>query len=339
MVILRNKQAENFIQNPNDDTQGILIYGQDLGLITHRARSLINYFVADKTDPFQLSKLNSDILKEDPDLLINELDTYSLMGTRKVIHLRLSQDLKKDQVECIMNEDNSNLVIITANEMKPTSILRKGFETNKNYISIPCYSSSSMDIMSLLNEKLIEKDMQMDREAKELLIYSLGDNYENTLSEIDKVLTMNMSSTCTITKKDVENIVVNSSNIIITDLVDLIFEKKTRDISLSYYKTLDQFQPPQILQIVSNHTIKLLDMIAIKEKESTSAKQVVETYKPSFFFKRHNSIQKQLNIWSRQALLEILEILSKTIMDTRSYSEISKEITERSLIKISSIKS
>jgi DNA polymerase III delta subunit len=79
-------------------------------------------------------------------------------------------------------------------------------------------------------------------------------------------------------------------------------------------------------------------MKALKERDNISAKQVVESYKPSFFFKRHSSIQKQLSLWTLYALSEILEILANTIMDTRSYSEITPEITERSLLKISSMK-
>ena len=339
MVILRNKQADNFIKSPSDNVKGILIYGQDLGLISHRSSLLIDQLVTDKNDPFQFSKLSTEILNENPDQLINELDTYSLLSSRKVIHLKLSQDLVKSQVEAIFEKDSPNLLIITASELKPTSKLRKEFETNSaDYISIPCYASSNIDIMNILNGKLVERKLNMNKDAKELLVNSLGDNYQNTLSEIDKILSMNNSNELPITKQYVENLVVDSSNVVITDLVDLIFEKQTKDISGCYQKSLEEFQPQQILQIVLNHAIKLLDMKALKERDNISAKQVVESYKPSFFFKRHSSIQKQLSLWTLYALSEILEILANTIMDTRSYSEITPEITERSLLKISSMK-
>ena len=62
MVILRNKQADNFIKSPSDNVKGILIYGQDLGLISHRSSLLIDQLVTDKNDPFQLSKLSTEIL-------------------------------------------------------------------------------------------------------------------------------------------------------------------------------------------------------------------------------------------------------------------------------------
>lgn len=339
MVILRNKQADNFVKSPSENVKGVLIYGQDLGLISHRSSLLIDQLVTDKNDPFQLSKLSTEILNENPDQLVNELDTYSLLSTRKVILLKLSQDLAKDQIEAIFEKNSPNMLIITASELKPTSKLRRGFETNTtDYISIPCYSSSNLDIMNILNEKLIEKKLNMNQDAKELLVNSLGDNYQNTLSEIDKILSMNNLQGSSITKQYVENLVVDSSNIIITDLVDLIFEKKTKSISVCYQKSLEEFQPQQILQIVSNHAIKLLDMKAVKDTENIPVKRIVESYKPSFFFKRHSSIQKQLGLWTLSTLSEILEIISDTIMDTRSYNEITKEITERSLLKISSLR-
>jgi hypothetical protein len=48
--------------------------------------------------------------------------------------------------------------------------------------------------MNILNEKLIERKLNMNKDAKELLVNSLGDNYQNTLSEIDKILSMNNSN-------------------------------------------------------------------------------------------------------------------------------------------------
>ena len=90
MVILRNKQADNFVKSPSANVKGVLIYGQDLGLISHRSSLLIDQLVTNKNDPFQLSKLSTEILNENPDQLANELDTYSFLSTRKVIHLKLS---------------------------------------------------------------------------------------------------------------------------------------------------------------------------------------------------------------------------------------------------------
>ena len=336
-MILRNKQADDFIKNPSDDILGILIYGQDNGLINHRTKALINHFIKDQNDPFLLSKINSDQLKDDPGLLADELNTIGLPNDKRVILLDLTSDLNKEQITCIIESKSQSLLIIFAGELKPTSPSRKAFETDNNFITIPCYNSTDMDITTLLNNKLKEKSLTMDKEAKDLLVGSLGNDYGNTVTEIEKILSFHKSNN-TITRSDVESIMVSSSNIIITDLVDVVFEKKTLSINKLYQTVLDEFNPAQILIIISNHAIRLLELLAEKEESNLPNKQLIENSRPPIFFKRHASFQKQLNTWNRHLLSDMLEILYETTVETRRNSDLSVELTERCLLKISSLK-
>ena len=112
-MILRNKQADDFIKSPNDDMHGILIYGQDNGLINHRTKALINHYVKDQNDPFLLSKINSDQLKDDPGLLADELNTIGLSNDKRVILLDLTSDLNKEQITCITESKSQSLLILS----------------------------------------------------------------------------------------------------------------------------------------------------------------------------------------------------------------------------------
>ena len=336
-MILRNKQADDFIKNPSDDILGILIYGQDNGLINHRTKALINHFIKDQNDPFLLSKINSDQLKDDPGLLADELNTIGLSSDKRVILLDLTLDLNKEQITCIIESKSQSLLIIFAGELKPASPSRKAFESDDNFIAIPCYNSTDMDIRTLLNSKLKEKSLTMDTDAKDLLVGSLGNDYGNTVTEIEKILSYHKSNNI-ITRSDVESIMVSSSNIIITDLVDMVFEKKTVSINKLYRAVLDEFNPTQILIITSNHAIRLLELLAEKEESNLPIKQLIENSRPPIFFKRHASFQKQLITWNRNLLSNMLEILYETTVETRKNSALSIELTERCLLKISSLK-
>ena len=166
-MILRNKQADDFIKNPSDDIQGILLYGQDSGLINHRTKALVSHYIPNKNDPFLLSTINSSQLNDDPGLLADELDTFALTNDKRVILLDLSSDLKKEQVDCIIESQSQSILIINAGELKTSSPSRKAFESDKNFIVIPCYNSSNIDIMALLNNKLIDRDLTMHKDAKD----------------------------------------------------------------------------------------------------------------------------------------------------------------------------
>lgn len=336
-MILRNKQADDFIKNPSDDIQGILLYGQDGGLINHRTKALVSHYIPNKNDPFLLSTINSTQLNDDPGLLADELDTFALTNDKRVILIDLSSDLKKEQVDCIIESKSQSILIINAGELKTSSPARKAFESDKNFIVIPCYNSSNIDIMTLLNSKLKDRDLTMHKDAKDLIMASLGNDYGNTTSEIEKILNHHQSGD-EISKSEVESIIVSSSNIIVTDLVDTVFEKKTKSVSRLYHTVLDEFNPAQILIITSNHVIKLMELLAEKDDLNIPNKQVIENIKPPIFFKRHPSFQKQLNTWNRGTLSDIIEILSETTIESRKNNDLSVELTERCLLKISSLK-
>ena len=336
-MILRNKQADDFIKNPSDDIQGILLHGQDSGLINFRTKALVSYYISNQNDPFLLSTINSTQLNDDPGLLADELGTFALTNDRRVILLDLSSDLKKEQVDCIIESKSQSILIINSGELKTSSPSRKAFESDKNFIVIPCYNSSNTDIMTLLNNKLKDSDLTMHRDAKDLIVASLGNDYGNTTSEIEKILNHHQSGD-EISKSEVESIIVSSSNTIVTDLVDTVFEKKTKSISRLYHSILDEFSPAQILIITSNHVIKLMELLAEKDDLNLPNKQVIENSKPPIFFKRHPSLLKQLNTWNRANLRDIIEILSETTIETRRNNDLSVELTERCLLKISSLK-
>ena len=336
-MILRNKQADDFIKNPSDDIQGILLHGQDSGLINFRTKALVSHYISNQNDPFLLSTINSTQLNDDPGLLADELGTFALTNDRRVILLDLSSDLKKEQVDCIIESKSQSILIINSGELKTSSPSRKAFENDKNFIVIPCYNSSNTDIMTLLNNKLKDSDLTMHRDAKDLIVASLGNDYGNTTSEIEKILNHHQSGD-EISKSEVESIIVSSSNTIVTDLVDTVFEKKTKSISRLYHSILDEFSPAQILIITSNHVIKLMELLAEKDDLNLPNKQVIENSKPPIFFKRHPSLLKQLNTWNRANLRDIIEILSETTIETRRNNDLSVELTERCLLKISSLK-
>ena len=336
-MILRNKQADDFIKKPSDDIQGILIHGQDSGLINYRTKALVNHYIPNQNDPFLLSTINSTQLNDNPGLLADELDTYALTNDKRVILLDLTSDLSKEQVDCIIDSKSQSILIINAGELKTTSPSRKAFENDKNFIVIPCYNSSNIDIVNLLNNKLKERDLAMDKDAKELIVASLGNDYGNTISEIEKILNYHQNGD-EISKSDVESIIVSSSNIIVTDLVDTVFEKKTKSVSRLYHSVINEFNPTQILIITSNHVIKLMELLAEKEDLNLPNKHVIENSKPPIFFKRHPSLHKQLNTWNKDILSDVIEILSETTLETRKNNDLSVELTERCLLKISTLK-
>ena len=337
MVILRNKQAENFVKNPSNNPFCILLHGQDEGLISERTHALINFYVENKNDPFLLTRLNSKMLSEDPDLLENEINTYGLMGDRKVVFIDLSSELNAEQVDTIKSNNGDTLIIIKAGELKSSSKIKILCDKDQNFISIPCYQITSNDLSSLLNNALAERKLSMDSNTKQIIIGSLGRNYLESLTEINKIIDP-FTDGDHISREHVEQSLVSSENILINDLVDCVFEKKTKQVSVLHHSVLQTISSPQILIIINNHILKLLELLTEKEKNVLSIDDIISKSKPPIFFKRHPSFMRQISIWSIEQVTTSLGFISDAIITTRNHAELADEITGRVLLKISNMK-
>ena len=82
------RQAEAFLKKPDPKIRGVVIYGNDDGLIAERAQQLARTVCPDLKDPFRVVDIAGDVLKGDPARLADEFGAMSLMGGRRVIRVR-----------------------------------------------------------------------------------------------------------------------------------------------------------------------------------------------------------------------------------------------------------
>ncbi|MEQ9444632.1 MAG: DNA polymerase III subunit delta, partial [Rhodospirillaceae bacterium] len=93
MVKVPPGRADAFARSPDTKVQAILVYGPDSGLVTERARALVNSVLKGDNDPFRLADLDATILKSDPARLADEVAALSLTGGRRVVKVRDATDV------------------------------------------------------------------------------------------------------------------------------------------------------------------------------------------------------------------------------------------------------
>src|SRR3954465_7108096 len=82
------RQADAFLKKPDPRIRGVVIYGNDEGLIGERAGQLARTVWEGLKDPFRVGDIAGDALKADPARLADEFGAMSLMGGRRVIRVR-----------------------------------------------------------------------------------------------------------------------------------------------------------------------------------------------------------------------------------------------------------
>ena len=82
------RQVEAFLKKPDPKVRGVVIYGNDDGLVAERAVALARTICEDLKDPFRVVDIAGDVLKHDPARLADEFGALSMMGGRRVIRVR-----------------------------------------------------------------------------------------------------------------------------------------------------------------------------------------------------------------------------------------------------------
>ena len=60
------RQVDAFLKKPDPKIRGVVIYGNDDGLIAERALALAKTVCEDLKDPFRVVDIGGDVLKGDP---------------------------------------------------------------------------------------------------------------------------------------------------------------------------------------------------------------------------------------------------------------------------------
>ena len=155
--------ANQYLQflNKNYNNHNIIfLYGTNNGLVNILFRDTIKSLKIDENNPFLVSKIDGDELKENPTVLSDNLATISMFGEKKVILLNLlyttiTQTIEKLISDNITQKDNDFVLIIKAGNLSSKSNLIKFLQKLNNCILVPCYDEEPEKIKTKILNYLI----------------------------------------------------------------------------------------------------------------------------------------------------------------------------------------
>ena len=115
----------------------------------------------DENNPFLVSKIDGNELKENPTVLSDNLATITMFGEKKVILLNLlyttiTQTIEKLISDNITQKDNDFVLIIKAGSLSSKSNFIKFLQTSSNCILVPCYDEE-LDKIKIKIDELFNK--------------------------------------------------------------------------------------------------------------------------------------------------------------------------------------
>ena len=128
-----------------------LIYGQNKGLVKEKINKIKEIF-SNINKEVETIKLTNDEIKENPEKLYNEFNTFSLSRNKKLLHISNTKDNLINNISETINPNPSCLVIFESEELTPKSKIRKLFEKEKTLGILACYYDTENDVRELIKK-------------------------------------------------------------------------------------------------------------------------------------------------------------------------------------------
>jgi len=210
---------------------------------------------------------------------------------------------------------------------------RNFFENENKLTCIACYLDSEKDLATIAQLELKKNNISLSRESINLLIEKSNSDRNNIRNEIEKIAAYSLGKE-KIELDEVKSLINFSgdykSDIFVNECLSGNIIQYKKIISELYVNTINQIL---LLRILSNKIHRLLK-IKEKKNELNNLETLINTFKPTIFWKEKAIVKKQLTIWKLKDLKELIPNINNTEILCKKNPQISNSIFMNFLMKI-----
>lgn len=315
----------------------ILVYGNDYGLVKEIEKKIISYLLptADGSiDEMAVKQMQPEDIKDDPSILLDEISSVSFFADKKLTRIADAPDSIFQTIEEALPETSlENFLLLTAGELKPTSKLRKLYESSSDLLAVLCYKDDDVSIKSLLRGKLQQAGISADNDTIEFLASNLGEDRLITSSEIDKIITF-VGSAKQLSFEEATQILADSSQITLTELAFALSARDSTKAEKSLARVFSQqIAAVAILRAVAWHFQRLLRVKVVVET-SPNVDAAVKSLRPQVFFRQIPQFKMDVNRWNKRQLTDVLNLISQAELASKKGSIDEQIICRDTLLKL-----
>jgi DNA polymerase-3 subunit delta len=259
-VKIEPRQVEAFLKKPDLKIRGVVVYGNDDGLIAERAVALARTVCEDLKDPFRVVDIAGDALKNDPARLADEFGAMSLMGGRRVIRVRPAGEESAAALENLAAASAGDaLIVIEGGNLTPRSALRALAETEDCLAALPCYMDTEAALEGLVEGAARARGLGVDADALDWIVERLGGDRGQSRSEVDKLLLYKEGDgSKTVALDDAIAVLGDTAAIGIDDVIAATFDGELIALDRALDRVFSEGgNPVQLVRALQRHTDQL----------------------------------------------------------------------------------
>jgi len=290
---------------------GILIFGQDRGMIVEYFMNISKSFGNDDENNMAVIDLTPEQIKDDASTLFSEAVAPSFFGDRKLIRIKDASDSIATTIEELIQHEPHSFLVITAENLKPTSKLRKLFEKERKLLALACYTDTQRDLTAIISETFRNEEIKAPFDAINYIAGNLGENRAQTRQELEKLI-LYAGPSKTLSFEDAKKCLSSGKATDLQDFVMACGEGRTDDMLFSYDKLISEGMVSiGFIRALINHFKSLFQMRILMDS-GTPVKEAITKINPRVFFKTEPMFINQLRLWNKDKIFKILEQLTKT---------------------------
>tara|TARA_A100001011_G_scaffold249745_1_gene258069 strand:+ start:2900 stop:3886 length:987 start_codon:yes stop_codon:yes gene_type:complete len=300
-----------------DKQNFFLVYGENEGLkkeIIQTIKKNLNGVV----ENFDETQINND-----KQTFYEKIFNRSLFEKEKIIIINRCSEKIYDVIENIVEGKISDIkIILNASVLEKKSKLRNMFEKRSELVIVPTYKDTSVTLLEIAKKFFYNYKISISQETINLLVNRCNGNRGHLKSELDKILVY-MNDKKSVNLEEIYKLTNLSENYAINELVDTSLSKNAQRtseiINESNYKSEEAII---ILRTFLQKAKRLLNLYETHDGD-LNYDNLVNNCVPPIFWKDKPIIKKQLEIWSKLKIKNLIMKINKTEIYIKKNSSIS----------------
>ena len=330
---ITGRTIESFLRSVDAAVAAVLFYGPDAGLVRERADRLTAAVAGDLADPFRISEVTPERLRDQPSLLADEAAALSFGGGRRVVRLRNAGDGQSASLQSFLQTPaGGGLVIVEADELGPRSSLRQLFEAADHAAALPCYRDEAGDLARFIGEELGRSGLRATDEARDYLVGALGGDRGVTRRELEKIVSY-MGPAESARPLELTDAIACAGDSAALSVDDLVFALGDGDAAaverLTGRVLAEGATPVAVLRAAGRHFLRLHLIISADDRE-----RAVRALKPPVFYKLVPRLHEQVRQWPAVRIHQALDRLTRAEMDCKRTGMPADVLCRRALLEI-----
>lgn len=235
-------------------------------------------------------------------------------------------------IEDIHSESLPFFILSAKDYLKPSSKLRKFYETHHQFYSVPCYDLSAVELEKEINSFFLHHQKKISHDlTREIgkFFYTSPDTLKN---ELEKILSY-LGSKETVEPNDVKSSISLSVQPDIMNLVDAFLDLNKKK-TFFYLNTLED--TGSFISILRALGAALIRIHSVKQAMALghSFETSIKTLSPPLLFTEQEQFRKRVLLWPQTEIEAILQRIPEVEIALKSDGKFARETFEFFFLKI-----